>query len=228
MKDTNPVRKEKFEHLKNASSLPFGKRMRYYFDFFKFPLLGILIVGILVFFFVKEVIFAPEVIFYGVIVNRTEVTAITDDEFIRSFPEYGNYNTKREKIYFSSDMFFNDSDIESAAKLIANASSGDINVMICNKDTFDRLSQAGLFADLDNYPELKAKYSDSLLSYDHTKNATPEDDSLGIKTYGIDISDSAVLKSLNAFHEDEKTYLCIGLNSNTSDVVLSFIDWIAP
>lgn len=228
MKDTNPVRKEKFEHLKNASSLPFGKRMRYYFDFFKFPLLGILIVGILVFFFVKEVIFAPEVIFYGVIVNRTEVTAITDDEFIRSFPEYGNCNTKREKIYFSSDMFFNDSDIESAAKLIANASSGDINVMICNKDTFDRLSQAGLFADLDNYPELKAKYSDSLLSYDHTKNATPEDDSLGIKTYGIDISDSAVLKSLNAFHEDEKTYLCIGLNSNTSDVVLSFIDWIAP
>ena len=72
------------------------------------------------------------------------------------------------------------------------------------------------------------KYSDSLLSYDHTKNDTPEDDSLGIKTYGIDISDSAVLKSLNAFHEDEKTYLCIGLNSNTSDVVLSFIDWIAP
>ena len=125
-------------------------------------------------------------------------------------------------------MFFNDSDIESAAKLIANASSGDINVMICNKDTFDRLSQAGLFANLDNYPELKAKYSDSLLSYDHTKNDTPEDDSLGIKTYGIDISDSAVLKSLNAFHEDEKTYLCIGLNSNTSDVVLSFIDWIAP
>lgn len=228
MKDTNPVRKEKFEHLKNASSLPFGKRMRYYFDFFKFPLLGILIVGILVFFFVKEVIFAPEVIFYGVIVNRTEVTAITDDEFIKSFPDYSKYNTNREKIYFSSDMFFNDSDIESAAKLIANASSGDINVMICNKDTFDRLSQAGLFADLDNYPELKAKYSDSLLSYDHTKNDTPEDDSLGIKAYGIDISDSAVLKSLNAFHENEKTYLCIGLNSNTSDVVLSFIDWIAP
>ena len=88
MKDTNPVRKEKYEHLKNASSLPFGKRMRYYIDFFKFPLLGVLIVGILVFFFVKEVILAPEVIFYGVIVNRTEITQMTDDEFIKSFPEY--------------------------------------------------------------------------------------------------------------------------------------------
>ena len=227
MKDTNPVRKEKFEHLKNASSLPFGKRMRYYFDFFKFPLLGILIVGILVFFFVKEVIFAPKVIFYGVIVNRTEVAAMTDDEFIKSFPEYDSYNTKQERIYFSSDMFFNDSDIESAAKLIANASSGDINVLICNEDTFMRLSQAGLFADLDNYPELKAKYSDSVLSYDHTKNDTSEDDSLGIRPYGIDISDSAVLKSYNVFHDDENIYLCIGLNSNTNDVVLSFIDWIA-
>jgi len=227
MKDTNPVRKEQFEHLKNASSLPFWKRMRYYFDFFKFPLLGILIVGILVFFFVKEVIFAPVVIFYGVIVNRTEVTAVTDDEFIKSFPEYDNYATDRDKIYFSSDMFFNDTDIESAAKLIANASSGDINVIICNEDTFNRLSQAGLFANLDNYPEIKQKYSDSILNYDHTKNDTSEDDFLGITPYGINISESAALKSLNAFKEDEDVYLCIGLNSNANDVVLSFIDWIA-
>lgn len=227
MKDTNPVRKEKFEHLKNASSLPFGKRMRYYFDFFKFPLLGILIVGILVFFFVKEVIFAPEVIFYGVIVNRTEVTSITDDEFIKSFPEYETFNTNRKKIYFSSDMFFNDSDIESAAKLIANASSGDINVLICNEETFMRLSKAGLLESLDTFPELKQKYSDSVLTYDHTKNDTPEDDSLGIKPYGIKISESAELKSLNAFKEGEDIYLCIGINSNMNDTVLAFIEWIS-
>lgn len=227
MKDTNPVRKEKFEHLKNASSLPFGKRMRYYFDFFKFPLLGILIVGILVFFFVKEVIFAPKVIFYGVIVNRTEVAAMTDDEFIKSFPEYDSYNTKQERIYFSSDMFFNDSDIESAAKLIANASSGDINVLICNEETFMRLSKAGLLESLDTFPELKQKYSDSVLTYDHTKNDTPEDDSLGIKPYGIKISESAELKSLNAFKEGEDIYLCIGINSNMNDIVLAFIEWIS-
>ena len=227
MKDTNPVRKEKYEHLKNASSLPFGKRMRYYFDFFKFPLLGVLIVGILVFFFVKEVILAPEVIFYGVIVNRTEITQMTDDEFIKSFPEYETFNTKREKIYFSSDMFFNDSDIESAAKLIANASSGDINVLICNEETFMRLSKAGLLESLDTFPELKQKYSDSVLTYDHTKNDTPEDDSLGIKPYGIKISESAELKSLNAFKEGEDIYLCIGINSNMNDTVLAFIEWIS-
>ena len=227
MKDTNPVRKEKYEHLKNASSLPFGKRMRYYFDFFKFPLLGVLIVGILVFFFVKEVILAPEVIFYGVIVNRTEITQMTDDEFIKSFPEYETFNTKREKIYFSSDMFFNDSDIESAAKLIANASSGDINVLICNEETFMRLSKAGLLESLDTFPELKQKYSDSVLTYDHTKNDTPEDDSLGIKPYGIKISESAELKSLNAFKEGEDIYLCIGINSNMNDIVLAFIEWIS-
>ena len=227
MKDTNPVRKEKYEHLKNASSLPFGKRMRYYFDFFKFPLLGVLIVGILIFFFVKEVILAPEVIFYGVIVNRTEITAMTDDEFIKSFPEYETFNTKREKIYFSSDMFFNDSDIESAAKLIANASSGDINVLICNEETFMRLSKAGLLESLDTFPELKQKYSDSVLTYDHTKNDTPEDDSLGIKPYGIKISESAELKSLNAFKEGEDIYLCIGINSNMNDIVLAFIEWIS-
>ena len=124
-------------------------------------------------------------------------------------------------------MFFNDSDIESAAKLIANASSGDINVLICNEETFMRLSKAGLLESLDTFPELKQKYSDSVLTYDHTKNDTPEDDSLGIKPYGIKISESAELKSLNAFKEGEDIYLCIGINSNMNDIVLAFIEWIS-
>ena len=87
MKEKNPVRKERYENLKNASSLPFGKRMRYYFDFFKFHLLALLIVGVIVFFVLKEIVFAPDVILNGYIVNRTEVTSITDEEFIIFFPE---------------------------------------------------------------------------------------------------------------------------------------------
>ena len=222
----NPIRKERYENLKKASALPFGKRMRYYFDFFKFHLLALLVVGVLVFFVLKDIVFAPEVILNGYIVNRTEITSMTDEEFISSFPDYGNYDQKKQKIYFSSDMFFNDTDIESAAKLIATASSGDVDFIICNEETFNRLSQAGIFSDLDEHPELKEKYKDSILIYDHTKNDTSEDDFLGIKAYGIDVSESAVLRSLNAFKEDDKIYLCLGVNSDLTDVVISFIDWI--
>lgn len=225
MKD-NPIRKEKYENLKKASALPFWKRVRYYFDFFKFHLFALLIVGIIIFFVLKEIVFAPEVILNGYLVNRTEITAMSDEDFISSFPEYQNYNPKKQKIYFSSDIFFNDTDIESAAKLIATVSSGEVNYIICNEETFNRLSLLGLFSDAESFPELKDKYGDDFKYYDHTKNDTSEDDSLGVKAYGIDITESAALKSLNAFHNDEKIYLCIGINSYPGEIVISFIDWI--
>ena len=226
MKNRNPIRKERYENLKKASALPFGKRMRYYFDFFKFHLLAILILAVIVFFVLKDIVFAPDMILNGYIVNRTEIPAITDEEFITSFPEYTNIDTKKHRVYFSSELFLNDSDIESTAKLIATASAGDINFLICNEETFDRLGKMGLLSDINTYPELQSKYSDRLIVYDHTKNDTSEDDSLGLKPYGIDVSESAVLKSFNAFKEDENVYLCIGINSNMNDTVLAFIDWI--
>ena len=227
MKNRNPIRKERYENLKKASALPFGKRMRYYFDFFKFHLLAILILAVIVFFVLKDIVFAPDMILNGYIVNRTEIPAITDEEFITSFPVYTNIDTKKHRVYFSSELFLNDSDIESTAKLIATASAGDINFLICNEETFDRLGKMGLLSDINNYPELQSKYSDRLIVYDHTKNDTSEDDSLGLKPYGIDVSESAVLKSFNAFKEDENVYLCIGINSNMNDTVLAFIEWIS-
>ena len=96
----NPIRKERYENLKKASALPFGKRMRYYFDFFKFHLFALLIAAVVIFFVLKEIVFAPDVILNGYLVNRTEITEITDEEFISSFPEYNNHNPKKEKIYF--------------------------------------------------------------------------------------------------------------------------------
>ena len=225
MKDTNPIRKEKWENFKKASALPFGKRMRYYFDFFKFYILGLLIIGILVFFALKEIVFAPKVILNGYVVNRSEVTVISDEEFISSFPDYGNIDFKKYKVYFSSDLFLNDSDIESTAKLIATASSGDINFLICNEKTLNRLAIMGLLSDLNTRPEA-SEYKDRFYFYDHAKNDTPEDDSLGQKAYGIDISDSVALKSLGAFKEGEKVYLCIGINSYSTDVFIDFLKWI--
>ena len=227
MKNKNPIRKERYENLKKASALPFGKRMRYYFDFFKFHLLALLVFGVIVFFVLKDIVFAPDVILNGYIVNRTEIPSITDEEFITSFPEYQNIDIKKHRVYFSSELFLNDSDIESTAKLIATASAGDINFLICNEETFARLGKMGLLSDINNYPGLQSKYNDRLIVYDHTKNDTSEDDSLGIKPYGIDVSESAVLKSFYAFKEDENVYLCIGINSDLNDTVFAFIEWIA-
>ena len=224
----NPIRKEKMENLKKASSLPFKKRLVFYWDFFKFYLLALAVVAVIAFILIKQIFFAPEVILNGYIINRSDKPVCSDEEFISSFPLYSKIDTKKQKIYFSSDMLLSDANYESSAKLIAAAATGETDFIICNENTFNTLSQMSLLESIDNNPELKNKYESRFITYDHTKNDTDEDDSLGVKTYGIDVSDSDVLNSFNAFRDDDKVYLCIGTNSETDDTVLSFINWICP
>ncbi|MCR4696279.1 MAG: hypothetical protein K5654_03100 [Lachnospiraceae bacterium] len=222
----HPVRREKLENLKKASSLPLGKRLVYYWDFFKFYIIGALVFSVIAFIFIKQVLFAPDVIFKGYIVNRTSIPSCTDEEFISSFPLYQTMNTKKERMYFSSDMLLSDSDYESSVKLIASAASGEVDCIICNEKTYNRLAQMQLLESIDNNTSIKEKYESKLITYDHTKNDTDEDDSLGLKTYGIEVSDSAVLHSFHAFSDDEKVYLCIGINAYIDDTTLAFIDWV--
>ena len=224
----HPVRKEKLENLKKASSLPFKKRLVFYWDFFKFYLLALVVVCVIGFILIKQIFFAPEIILNGYIVNRSDKPACSDEEFIASFPLYQTIDTKKQKIYFSSDMLLSDANYESSAKLIASAATGEIDFIICNENTFNTLSQMSLLESIDNNNELKNKYESRFMTYDYTKNDTDEDDFLGVKTYGIDVSDSAVLSSFNAFKDDDKVYLCIGTNSEIDDTVLSFINWICP
>ena len=224
----NPIRKEKMENLKKASSLPFKKRLVFYWDFFKFYLLALIVIGVIAFIFIKQIFFAPEIILNGYIVNRSGKPSCSDEEFISSFPLYSDIDNKKQKIYFSSDMLLSDTDYESSTKLIAQTATGEIDFMICNENTFNTLSQMSLLENIDGNEDLKSRYESRFVSYDHTKNDTDEDDFLGVKTYGIDVSDSAVLSSFNAFKDDDKVYLCIGTNSETDDTVLSFINWICP
>ena len=226
MNDKHPLRKEKYENFKKAASLPFGKRVAYYLNFFKFPIGGIVVIGIIIYFYLSQVIFAPKIILNGYIVNRTEIPVMTDEEFMSSFPGYSKINQRKEKICFSSDMFLNENDTESAFKIIATVSSGEVDYLICNENTLDKLAELGLLEDLNKYPDIIQSYNDSLLTYDHTANETNEDDSLGMRTYGIDIKDSKVLKEFNAFKEGENIYLCIGKNADLSDTAKEFITWV--
>jgi len=227
MRSSNPIRKEKLENLKKASSLPFGKRMAYYFDFFKFYILGILFAGVVIYIIITQIILAPKVILNGYLVNRSEPVSVTDSEFISSFPLYSQIDQNKYRIYFSSDVFLSEYDQESTVKIVTTATSGDVDYFICNEKTFNNLSQMGLVKDLNTVPEIKDKYRDAIKTYDHTTNNNNEDDSLGITANGIDITDSTVLKSLKAFKDNEKVFLCIAVNAETDDVLKDFIKWIA-
>lgn len=226
-KRNNPVADERKKNLEKAKELPFKKRMLYYFDFFKIPASILLFFFIFVFFLIKDVILAKDTAITVTVVNQA-VTPNTDvSEFIEPFIGYAGIDTKKETVLFTPDFYIDDTNPETIMKLVASVSAKDCDIIICNKEDFDLLASMSLLYDLSFYDNsfLKDKYDFVTEEYDHTKNDTADDDELGTVTYGIDISDSAVIKS-SFINSDEQIILCIGNGSERTERTEAFISWL--
>lgn len=227
MSKDNPIKKERLNNLKKAKEFPLKKRIAYYLDFFKIPLLAFLAIAIVMIIFVKEVVLAPKTALNVTVIGRNFQTEDTSDEFINAYSEYANIDCDNEVIIYDPDFYIDDANPDTVMKLVAAVSANDQDIIICNEETYKLLCQMSLLYDLtyfdNNYAD---KYSSLWVAYDHTQNDTPDDDGLGIKEYGIDITESAVLKSYNFYGDDERIILAIGNGSKRFERTEAFIDWI--
>lgn len=226
-KRNNPVADERKKNLEKAKELPFKKRMLYYFDFFKIPASILLFFFIIVFFLIKDVILAKDTAITVTVVNQAVAPNTDVSEFIEPFIGYAGIDTKKEIVLFTPDFYIDDTNPETIMKLVASVSAKDCDIIICNKEDFDLLASMSLLYDLSFYDNsfLKDKYDFVTEKYDHTKNDTADDDELGTVTYGIDISDSAVIKS-SFINSDEQIILCIGNGSERTERTEAFISWL--
>lgn len=226
MSKEKPVKKEKLDNLKKASKLPFFKRMVYYFDFFKIPLICLIALTILSVFIIKEIILAKDTALTVTIINK-DADAVIDETFIEPFVAFADIDTSKELLQFNYDFYANENEADTLMKLVSYVSARECDIIICNRDTFDILSQMRLLTDLSEYDFSGVTNKDSFLpvSHDHTKNDTSEDDDLGIVQYGIDISGCAALNSCKLFGNEE-IILCIGNGSQRNERICRFITWL--
>lgn len=229
MKNTNnPIGDERKKNFEKAKELPFKKRMLYYFDYFKIPASIFLLIGITGFFFVKDVLLAKDTALTVTFINPTGTPTVNSIEFIEPFLGYSGIDSQKEIVSFTPDFYIDDNNPDTIMKLVAVVSAKDCDVIICNSDNFELLASMSLLSDLSTYDNsfFADNYNFLLKNYDHTKNDTAEDDELGTVTYGIDITDSAVIKSSSYFASDETIILCVGNGSERIERTEAFVSWL--
>lgn len=228
MKKERPIEAERKKNLKKASELPFKKRMVYYLDYFKIPIIILFAFTLFSFIFIKDVILAKKTALSVTVIDRNFEPAVSDEEFIEPFIGYAGIDTKKEIVNYISDFYIDDNNPETVMKLVASVSAKDCDVIVCTEETFEELASMSLLYDLSMYDNsyLSDNYSFLLKEYDHTKNDTANDDELGTVIYGIDISDSAVINSSKYYPENEKIILCIGNGSERIERTEAFIKWL--
>lgn len=227
MNTNNPVKQERLNNLKKAKALPLPQRIMYYLDYFKIPLMVLFLVSVILFFFVKEVLLAKEVAINVTVIGRNYVESDYSQAFIDSYINYAGIDSDQETVLYDPDFQIDDTAPDTIMKLVASVAAHDQDIIICNKETFDMLCQMSLLYNLSVYEDANAdSYKNLLISYDHTQNDTPDDDSLGIQNYGIDISGSVVLKECNFYNADSDIILAIGNGSKRTSRTNLFIEWI--
>lgn len=102
-------------------------------------------------------------------------------------------------------------------KIIAMSQVGELDVLILEKDEFMKFSEVGLFIKLDDVEGLK----DQDIKFVKTKIKDTDTEE---HSYGIDIEDSQILKSLG--YDTKDKVLGIGVNSKRVDTSVGFIKWI--
>lgn len=228
MRKENPIKEERIKNLKKAKELPLGRRIQYYFDFFKIPMVVLLFLGIISFFFVKDILLAKDTALSIYVVNRQHAVEIYDDSFIKPFCEYAGINASKENVVCVYDFYIDENNADTAMKLVASVSAGECDILICNRDTFNELARMKLLYNLSEYDDgsLISNYSSLLIDYDYSSNKDPEDDSFGIRPLGIDISASQIIQSASFFNSDEEVILCIGNGSKRVERTKSFLQWL--
>lgn len=222
--EKHPLRAEKRKQFKKAASLPLGKRLLYYFDYFKFYIIGIPVAGFLIFLLVKALFFAPNTALYGYFVNAPVAMETEDDVFLQDFFTYAGIDETKENIYFSSDFSLAGADSATMSKFVSNLSLGEIDFFICDRKTLDELAKEDILINLAYYFDeatLQA-HKARLFSYQEATGTESEE----FAPIAVNITDSPILKESGAFAGAGEVYFCVAGNSRRKENTTLFLEWL--
>jgi spermidine/putrescine-binding protein len=130
-------------------------------------------------------------------------------------------NPEKQEVTISFNLFDNElKDPASMAiqqKIVAMSQVGELDVLILDKEQFKRFSEFGLFIKLDDVKGLKNQ------NMKFVKSKVKDSDTQEY-SYGIDIENSKILKSLG--YDTKDKILGLGVNSEKVDTSVAFAKWI--
>lgn len=246
MDDKNPKAVIR-EELKKLSALSWGERVGYIWDYYK-PLMAAILVIIFFISLGVEIYrnLQKDYLLNAYFVNSN--TVLSDYETMTSdFEEYIGGLEKNQVINIDTTLTISE-DLDqystaSQTKLTAIASTGDLDIIVMDAETFDRYYKEGFFADLsevlteeqmeqweerlifrepaadlkeESSEETEAAVQEAAYSSEQQSEAVPA---------AIDISDLDILEQYNIY-TDEEVYAGVFSRISHPEMIRSFFDFL--
>jgi hypothetical protein len=146
--------KKEHPELEKLKHLSPKKRVQYIFDYYKFPILAVIVVIVLTVSIIQTVVSHKEVAFNAVLLNAggTAVTS-NDARFASDFAEAAGINTNAYSVYVDCSNVLNlqaetQYDLAVRAKISALFAAKEIDILGADPEAFDDYARNGAFMDL--------------------------------------------------------------------------------
>ena len=227
MADT--LRKEAKENEKKAlEGKSFKEKLSYIFYYYKWHMLGLLILAIFVGSFIKSMSEYRDPYLQIAIVNAAQTADF--DTPIREYELTTDIDKDKEEMRYDSSYVFmtgngsNGFDVQQVEKLFAATSAGMLDLIICDEQSYEWISQMGYFKDLGDVlsKEELTRYGDRIREAEVESDL---DGTIARELAAIDVTDSSKLKSWGWFPEG-KVYVGLVMESEHIDRAMDFIRYL--
>lgn len=161
--------KEQRESLKNK---PLRAKIAYFFDYYRWHVLGALAATLLLLWFAHDLLNARDLALYGVFLNASSSTLDSSDNFSRDFADYAGVDLNQYSLSFDHTFrmgqTMDSAGMESSQMLMVYLAAGDLDVITMDEYNFNKYSYKNVYCDLRTYfsEEELARYKDFIFYID--------------------------------------------------------------
>ena len=169
-----PIIDEIRQQRKTLKSKPFKEKLDYFWYYYKTHVIVTFFAFIIGTILIHDLITAKDTAFYAAFLNSF-ATQQQDEEFMAEFAPLTDVDLTKHNIYLDTNIRFNvesyDEDSMAAAqKFMALSATGDINVVVSERNVFANYANNGVFMDLRDCltDGQLGKYKDHFFYFDET------------------------------------------------------------
>lgn len=204
--------------------LSLKKKLEYIWDYHKWKIIiTLVVVSVLGSAIPAMIENNKEVALYAAFIN-TQLTDTNDHPLMVDYVETKDIDVEGKRTILDCSMIINHKNpnqysMTSSQKMMAMFGADTMDVVVQDIDTCKQYAALGGYRDLENVlsPELLEKYKDKLLYTDGLEDA-------GSHAYGIDVSESPVLKEQGAYIIP--AYFSICVNTTQEENAIAFLEYL--
>lgn len=239
----------KKEHA-NIKEKPKEERWGYFWDYYKWHVVVVALVFVLLIQVVVGIVTRKEVVFSGILLNCR--ININDDDFLQGFYDRIGIDVTQQEAAFYTDVILTDkntkNDVTSVQRIMAGIATKDTDFVVGQQENFSicAYNTGRIFVDLREFldEDTLNLFADRLYYIDGAvleKLSVPAGESIGASIsfpdptkpeamenpipVGIDISDREAFQS-SYYFPDTTLYLGIAANTPRTELVKQFVDYL--